>query len=337
MERAFKKLLDWIAIPSVTGEECGYGDALARELAVLGLAVERQQVAPGRFNVLARADAPEVVLCTHLDTVPPFYGPRVQGEWIHGRGACDAKGQALALLEAARALLASGERRFGLLFTVGEETDSAGAALANARLADPWRPRHVIVGEPTGNRFVRAGKGTFKGKLVARGVAGHSAGDVGPSALHELVHCAHRLLEQRWGAHPLLGPGTINIGLMRGGVAANVVAEEAEADVLIRTVEPLADVRARLERCLGPHVSVSETSKGYAPVEFDVPAGEEGIAIAFGTDVPHMPRWGRPLLYGPGSIQDAHTEHEKVRKSDIELAAARHVKTARELLARNGA
>jgi acetylornithine deacetylase len=337
MERAFRTLLDWIAIPSVTGEEGGYGDALARELAGLGLAVERQQLSPGRFNVLARADAPELVFCTHQDTVPPFYGPRAEGEWIHGRGACDAKGQALSMLEAARALLAAGERRFGLLFTVGEETDSAGAALANARLAEPWHPRHVIVGEPTGNRFVRAGKGTFKGKLVARGVAGHSSQDVGPSALHELVHCAHRLLSENWGQHPLLGPGTLNIGLMKGGVAANVVAEEAEADVLIRTVEPLSDVRARLERCLGPHVRVAENSKGYGPVEFELPAGEEGITIAFGTDVPHMPRWGRPLLYGPGSILDAHTEHEKVKRSDIELAAARHARTARELLERSGA
>lgn len=337
MERGFKTLLDWIAIPSTTGEEGSYGDALARELAALGLDVERQQLAPGRFNVLARAGAPQVVFCTHQDTVPPYFGPRAEGEWIHGRGACDAKGQALSMLEAARALLAAGERRFGLLFTVGEETDSAGAALANARLAEPWAPRHVIVGEPTGNRFVRAGKGTFKGRLLARGVAGHSSQDVGPSALHELVHCAHRLLEERWGTHPVLGPGTLNVGLMKGGVAPNVVAEEAEAEIMIRTVEPLSDVRARLERCLGPHVRVAENSKGYAPVEFEVPPGEEGIAIAFGTDVPHMPRWGRPLLYGPGSILDAHTEHEKVRKQDVEEAAARHVRTARELLARSGA
>jgi acetylornithine deacetylase len=337
MERAFKTLLDWIAIPSLTGEEGSYGDALAREFAALGLDIERQQLAPGRFNVLARADAPEVVFCTHLDTVPPFYGPRAEAGWIHGRGACDAKGQALAMLGAARALLEQGERRFGLLFTVGEETDSAGAALANARLADPWRPRHVIVGEPTGNRFVRAGKGTFKGKLVARGVAGHSSEDLGPSAVHELVHCAHRLLSESWGEHPLLGAGTLNIGVLHGGVAANVVADEATADVLIRTVEPLSDVRARLERCLGPHVRVAENSKGYAPVEFGVPVGEEGIMIAFGTDAPHMPRWGSPLLYGPGSIQDAHTDHEKVKQSDIELATARHVKTARELLARSHA
>src|SRR5688572_3723091 len=145
METWFRALCDWIEIPSVTGGEGDYGEALARRLATLGLAVERQEVAPGRFNVLARAGAPRVVLCTHLDTVPPFFGVREERATIHGRGACDAKGPAVAMLAAAEKLLASGEDRFGLLFTVGEETDSAGAALANARLAEPWDPAFTIV------------------------------------------------------------------------------------------------------------------------------------------------------------------------------------------------
>src|SRR5258708_5171657 len=148
MTLATQQLLDWIAIASITGNEGDYGDLLARELARIGLDVERQELAPGRFNVLARAGRPEVVFCTHLDTVPPWIAPREDREFIHGRGACDAKGQAFAMLAAARTLLAQDETRFGLLFTVGEETDSAGATLANARLAEPWAPRHVIVGDP---------------------------------------------------------------------------------------------------------------------------------------------------------------------------------------------
>ncbi|MEQ1892106.1 MAG: M20/M25/M40 family metallo-hydrolase, partial [Planctomycetota bacterium] len=97
-----ERLLDWIAIESVTGHEGDYGDAVARHLASLGFGVERQELAPGRFNVLARADAPELVFCTHLDTVPPFFGPSRAGNVIRGRGACDAKGPALAMIEAAR-------------------------------------------------------------------------------------------------------------------------------------------------------------------------------------------------------------------------------------------
>ena len=338
MDRALEKLVEWVDIPSVTGSEGDYGDALARELAALGLGVERQELAPGRFNVLARTDEPpRVVLCTHQDTVPQWFGPRVDRENVHGRGSCDAKGPAVAMIEAARLLLAEGERRFGFLFTVGEETDSAGAALANARLAEPWAPEHVIVGEPTDNRFVAAGKGTFKGRLVARGQAGHSSQAVGPSAVHELVHCAHRLLTRSWGTHAVLGEGTINIGQIRGGVAPNVVADHAEADLMLRLVEPVEVVRAKIAGALGEHVSLAEGAKAYGPVEFEVPEGHAGIAVAFGTDVPHMPRWGRPLLYGPGSILDAHTDHEKVSKRSLDLARAEYARTVRWLLARAGA
>lgn len=340
METWFRALCDWIEIPSVTGNEGGYGDALARRLSSMGFAVERQELSPGspgRFNVLARPDGasrPRVVLCTHLDTVPPFYGVREERSTIHGRGACDAKGPAVAMLAAAERLLASGETRFGLLFTAGEETDSAGASLANAKLAEPWDPAYVIVGEPTDLRYVRAGKGTFKARLTARGVAGHSSQNVGPSAVHELVQCCARLLAQSWGTHAVLGPGTLNVGQIRGGVAPNVVAETAEAEVLLRTVEPIERARAGFERCLSPHVTMSVHAKPYPPVEFEVPEGHEGIAIAFGTDVPHMPRWGTPLLIGPGSILDAHTEHEKVEKKDLERAAAEYERAVRWALAR---
>jgi acetylornithine deacetylase len=329
-----RNVVEWVGIPSVTGLEGDYGDALARALGRIGLAVERQELGPGRFNVLARAAGPKVVFCTHLDTVPGELGVREDREYIYGRGACDAKGPAAAMLLALERLLASGEERVGALFTVGEETDSAGAALANDRLAEPWDPRYVIVGEPTGNRFVAAGKGIYKARLTARGTAGHSSQDVGPSAVHELVHCAHRLLSESWGEHPLLGPGTLNIGVIQGGVAPNVVAEEASCEVLLRAVEPIPIIQARFERCLGPHVKIEKTHKGYGPIEFSVPEGESGIAVSFGTDVPHMPRFGKPVLFGPGSILDAHTDHEKVSKRELEAAAALYERTARELLTR---
>ena len=328
-----RTLLDWVAIPSVTGAEGDYGDALARTLSGLGFQVERQEVAPGRFNVLARAGAPEVVFCTHLDTVPPWIAPREDRELVHGRGACDAKGQAVAMIAAARALLAEGEDRVGLLFTVGEETDSAGAAIANERLADPWRPRRVIVGEPTGLRWVRAHKGAFKAKLVATGEAGHSSQEALPSAIHALVRTSNRLLGERWGEHPVLGPGTLNVGRIHGGVAANVVAASAEADFLVRVVESPDAVRARIVRCLEPGVRLELPSKAHGPTEFAVPDGEEGIPVAFGTDAPHLARWGKPMLFGPGSILDAHTDHEKVSKRDLAEAVAIHARAARGALA----
>lgn len=331
-----RTLLQWVDIPSVTGAEGDYGDALSRALAALGLAVERQELAPGRFNVLARGRDPQVVFCTHQDTVPPWIPPREDGEFIHGRGSCDAKGQAVAMLAAARALLDSGEDRFGLLFTVGEETDSAGAALANERLSEPWNPRCVVVGEPTGMRWVRAHKGAFKARLVAVGEAGHSSQERLPSAIHALVLTLERLLAEGWGEHAVLGSGTLNIGRIQGGVAANVVAAAAEADLLVRVVEPAPAVRARIERCLEAGVRLDLPSKAHGPTEFAVPSGEEGVTVAFGTDAPHLSRWGKPMLFGPGSILDAHTDHEKVRKRDLEEAAERYARAARGVLAQEG-
>ena len=333
MDPLLQDLIDWIEIPSVTGAEEDYGDALKRRLEALGLECERQPLGPGRFNLLARAGAPEVVLCTHLDTVPPFFGSRQDPDFIYGRGSCDAKGQAAAMVEAGRRLLAEGARDFGFLFTAGEEVDSAGAALAEARLAEPWHPHHVIIGEPTDNRFVRGHKGLVKATLVARGVAGHSSQDVGPSAVHELVRSSHRLLESSWGRHPVFGPGTINIGEIRGGVAANVVADHALAEVLVRSVEEPEVVANRLRTCLGEHVAVSGVIKAYAPVEFEVPTGRDSFVVAFGTDAPHLPSWGRPLLFGPGSILDAHTDGEKVSKDELYEAANEYLKLVRRYLA----
>ena len=337
MESWIRTLVDWVDIRSITGSEGDYGDALARRLSSLGFDVERQSLAPGRFNVLARTGRPEVVLCTHQDTVPTWFGAREDREFVHGRGSCDAKGPAVAMLIAAEKLLAEKIDRFGFLFTVGEETDSAGAALANERLAEPWSPKYVIVGEPTGGKYVRAGKGTFKARLVAHGVAGHSSQSVGPSAVHEIVGVAHRLLAQRWGEHPVLGPGTLNIGQISGGVAANVVAESATADLLVRAVEPIEVVKKRVDSCLTSNVEVALTSKAHSPVEFTVPEGHAGIPVAFGTDVPHMPRWGKPILYGPGSILDAHTDHEKVSKRDLAEAAHEYERVVRWALDRIGA
>src|SRR5262249_50842461 len=156
-----------------------------------------------------------------------------------------------------------------------------------------------------------------------------------PSAIHELVRFADRLLAESWGRHPVLGEGTVNIGRIQGGVAANVVADAAEAEVLVRVVEPVADVRARVERCLGKDMAIAVTSKAGPPPEFEIPAGEgEGIAVAFGTDAPHLPRWGKPMLCGPGSIRDAHTDHERIGKKELEQAVATYARAARWSLER---
>ncbi|MSR61229.1 MAG: M20/M25/M40 family metallo-hydrolase [Planctomycetes bacterium] len=336
MPNALDTLCDWIAIDSVTGHEGDYGDALARHLVGLGFGVERQDVEPGRFNVLSRADEPELVFCTHLDTVPPYFGPTRKGTAIHGRGACDAKGPALAMIEAARRLVASGERRIGFLFTVGEETDGGGAQHANKVTSERWKPRWTIIGEPTDNRFIRGGKGVFKGTLSAHGVASHSSRPLGPSAIHELVHVAHHLLEDGWGEHPLFGKGTLNLGLVQGGLASNVVAPAATASVMVRVVEEPRAVEARIRAHLTKDVEFT-AEKSYGPVEFFVPDAhrQDAPVVAFGTDAPWLTRFGTRLLYGPGSIDDAHTDHERLAVDSFERAVGEYERTARELLARS--
>ncbi|MFT5477396.1 MAG: acetylornithine deacetylase, partial [Planctomycetota bacterium] len=282
LDGLFRELADWIEIPSVTGEEGDYGDALQRALERRGFSVERQTVGPGRFNLLARAGEPDVVFCTHLDTVPPFFPSRMDRTHMHGRGACDAKGQVAAMLSAAEQLLARGEDRIGFLLTVGEEEDSDGAAFANIHRPSPWPGRFVIIGEPTDNTFVSAHKGIVKGHLKACGVAGHSSQRVGPSAIHELVTVCARLLESDWGHDVDLGPGTLNLGTIGGGVASNVVAPAAQAELMVRSVEPSERVLERVRALLGEHVSLDATSKATEPVHFEVPAGEASQVVAFG-------------------------------------------------------
>lgn len=326
-------LRDWIEIPSVTGEELDYSEALARALTARGFDVERQEVEPGRSNLLARAGRPEVVFCTHLDTVPPFFGSRIDGDHVHGRGACDAKGQAAAMLFAGEALLRAGEDRVGFLFTVGEETVSDGAKVANARLAEPWAPRYVVIGEPTGSRFVRGHKGLYHGCLHAHGVAGHSSLTSGPSAIHELLRAGVNILDADWGHHELFGPATVNLGTVHGGVASNVIADEAQMSFLLRAVTEPEDVERRMAALLGEHVELRPEGNAYGPIEFYVPPGEPEELVAFGTDAPHMPAWGQPLLYGAGSISDAHTDHEKVGRQELAACVQRHVQTVQDLLA----
>ncbi|MFT4539446.1 MAG: acetylornithine deacetylase [Planctomycetota bacterium] len=341
MESDIRRLVDWIEVPSVTGNEADYGDALKRALEKEGLGCEKQELEEGRFNVLACAGEPEVVFCTHIDTVPPFFGSSVEGGTIRGRGSCDAKGQAVAMIAAARRLFAEGEDRIGFLFTAGEEIDSAGAALAEKRMLQDElpkgfkRPRYVIIGEPTDGQFVSAHKGIYKANLCAHGVAGHSSQDIGPSAIHELIRAGSNLLESSWGEDEIVGKGTLNIGLMSGGVAPNVVAAEASAAVLLRTVEEPDVVRARIEACLPKTVTLGESYEDYGPVRFHVPEGEESKVVAFGTDAPHMRSWGQPLLYGCGSILDAHTDHEKLETEELAVCIDRHVRTVQELLAQS--
>jgi acetylornithine deacetylase len=312
----------FVDIPSLTGGEAGMAAACAAELELAGFAVQRLPVQGERANVLAMLGPPRVLLCTHLDTVPPHLPARDDGDWLYGRGACDAKGILAAMLAAASGLRQDGVDDVGLLFVVGEETDSIGAKHANATLDLP-SVRYTIVGEPTDSRFARAQKGGFKFTLRARGKAAHSGyPEQGRSAVLKLLDVLLAVRDADWGADAELGRGTANIGVVRGGTAANIVPDVAEAEVHVRVVDSTSATRARLERLLAASSVDVEWSLDTAsdPQRLVTLPGAPETVVAFNTDVPHLERFGRKLLVGPGSILVAHGDGERISKTELRAA-----------------
>ena len=326
-------------IESTTYHEGKVGDFLADFLARRGWAVEKTPVpqppesaaAGARWNVYAGAagETPDLVFSTHMDTVPPYIPFSEDADFMYGRGVSDAKGIIAAQTAAAEALRAAGFR-VGLLFVSGEERDSAGAKAANLA---PRGSRFLINGEPTDNKLALASKGSLRAVFRATGRMAHSAyPELGESAVHKLVEALARLLKLGLPVTEDVGPSTLNIGQIQGGYAPNVIADKAEAQVLVRLVGDAAPVRAALV----------ESAAGLAEVDFtlEIPfvrlravPGLPTMIAKFTTDIPQLSNWGEPLLLGPGSIHVAHTPQEKLAKNELLKAVELYVQVARQLLA----
>ncbi len=303
-----------VDIPSVTGEEEAVAQFVFRLLKSSGWDSFIQEVAPGRGNVFASRGTPTVLLTTHLDTVPPFIASREDETHVWGRGSCDAKGIAAAMICAAEALTAAGRSGFGLLFVVGEETDSVGASRA-CELEIPCR--YLIDGEPTDNQLAVGHKGVVQARLVSQGRAAHSAyPEEGESAIDKLIDTLVDLRRVQWPRSDLLGDSHLNVGKISGGTAGNVIPDRAEALLLLRSVVSSSEYVERLKRAAGERVQV-EILKTAEPQEMEVVEGFARKVVGFGTDIPILRRLGRPLLIGPGSILDAHTAGEKVSKREL--------------------
>ncbi|MBI1722275.1 MAG: M20/M25/M40 family metallo-hydrolase [Gemmatimonadetes bacterium] len=321
-----------VAIPSVTGEEAEVARFLGSHLTGLGYHVELQEAAPGRPNILATTDAPpRVVLSTHLDTVPPHLPAGEDEACLYGRGACDAKGIAAAMVAAAERLRAEGVSEIGLLFVVDEEMDSRGARAANGHpLARQCR--WLINGEPTDNRLAVGSKGSLRCSLRTEGTGGHSAyPERGASAIDRLLEVLADVRAVRWPRDAVLGETTCNIGVIAGGTRPNVIAEKAHADLQVRLVADPAPVRRLLEEAVRGRAEI-EVHTCVSPVRLTAPPGFETCVVAFTTDIPNLTAWGSPLLLGPGSIHVAHTDREQIAKADLEHGAELYVRLARALL-----
>jgi acetylornithine deacetylase len=317
-----------VNIESITGNEKACAAFLRDYLAERNFRVELQPVGPERSNVLALNGEPEVVLSTHIDTVPPFLPASEDEEYIHGRGSCDAKGILASQIIAAERLLAEGVKNFGLLFLVGEETLSDGARVANL---SPRGAKYIINGEPTDNKLALGTKGILRVDIRAKGRMAHSAyPHLGESAIEKLLDVLADIRRLTLPEDPVLGPSTLNIGLISGGRAANVIPDLAQAQVLIRTVNGADELRAKIRSLLEGRCEYEFIR--YTPaLLMEKLDGFETEVVAFTTDLPNLAAWGRPLLLGPGSISVAHTDHERVRKADLTRAVELYCQLVRRL------
>jgi len=321
-----------VNLASVTGDEGACGQFAQAYLSEAGFLAELMPVSPGRANVLAKLGNPDVVLSTHLDTVPPFFPAHEDGDYIYGRGACDAKGIAAAQIAAAERLKADGVRDFALLLLVGEETISDGAREADLHAGGS---RYIINGEPTENRLVTGCKGNLRLDLRAHGRMAHSAyPHLGVSAIEKLLDVLADVRRLSLPVSSVLGPSTMNIGVIAGGRAVNVVPDEAVAQIMFRTVEPSAALRNQLTAVVANRCEV-EFVRDTPVLMMETLDGYETGVVAFTTDLPYLTNWGRPLLLGPGSISVAHTDGECVSKRELIAAVDLYYRLVRDLTSKN--
>jgi acetylornithine deacetylase len=349
-----------VDIDSTTGREGAAGRWLADYLRGRGWSVQEQRVDDTRFNVIANVSGvgqsfqpplvsdtrellpgspkpsgegggPAVVFSTHFDCVPTFFPSRVEGDRLFGRGSCDAKGILAAQVSAAEQLRRDGESRIGLVFVVGEERGSDGAREANDAARGP-RSRFLINGEPTDNRLGLATRGILRLKLRATGRAAHSSfPELGESAIDKLIDALIDLRAIRMPSDPVLGETHYTVGLINGGVAPNVVSPSAEAEVMFRTTSDGAAVRKAVMPLEG-RVAIEHVLE-VPPVRLKTVLGFDTAVFPYTTDIPFLPAWGEPLLFGPGSIHVAHTADEWVSIKALTAASTHYVTLAKALLA----
>src|SRR5580698_851269 len=320
-----------VDIESTTGNEGRVANFLHRELSRLGYRTGKMAVEGERCNVFATSPQqphPDIVFSTHMDTVPPFIPSSEDDAKIYGRGACDAKGIIAAQIAAAERLRREGIY-VGLLFVVGEEKDSRGAKVANQQSSGC---KFLVNGEPTENKMASASKGTLRVEINATGRMAHSAyPELGESAIDKLLEALNRLRAIKLPSVEGIGPSTVNIGVIEGGRAPNVIPDKAKAQLLYRLVGLSDKLREEIVRA----VAGLATAEFVLEIPFVLLRALEGLptmVAAFTTDIPWLSNWGEPLLVGPGSIHVAHTEGEYIEKRQLVDCIDTYCSIARQLM-----
>ena len=306
-------------IDSTSGKEVALADFLAERLLTPHCRVEKFEVGDGTSNLLFSWGKPEVVFCSHLDTVPPYIPPVFDDSAVRGRGSCDAKGQIFAMYEACKVLESKGYDGFGLLLLAGEETGSFGAkAFREQHPGAEW----VIVGEPTDNRMVTACKGTKSFEVILQGQSAHSGyPEHGISAILRFNEWINRLQTIDFPTDPILGATTWNIGQLHSDNAQNMLSDQVRFRIYFRTTFVSDQQVCQVMDELRNEYTHIIAHGGDTPAHYYTLEGFPTTTVAFGNDAPHLPGYTHKIICGPGSILVAHTEDESIRWSEIRQAA----------------
>ncbi|CAI6289829.1 unnamed protein product [Periconia digitata] len=336
-----------VEISSISGQETEAGDYLIDYFTEKGFSTERQFLpnSTTRFNVLAwpprTTNSSRIILTTHYDVVPPFFGysrsgpdPPTAETVISGRGTSDAKGsiaaQSMALFDLLEAGTVTGDDVM-LVFVVGEEVSGDGMIhYSNTVAAQNSRPDVAIFGEPTNSTLACGHKGGLACTVFAQGLAGHSGyPSSGKSANEILMRALVKAIDADLGNDERYGNTTVNVGVMAGGLAPNIIPANANASLAVRVaVGPEASghliVKERLEAVMAevdPDAFTFECPFGFGAVEIDCDVdGFETDVMAYGTDIPRLIGNHTKYLYGPGDILKAHTADESITLGELESA-----------------
>ena len=319
MDRFFRDILE---IDSTSGRERALAEWLLAH--VEAPRAESFEVGDGTLNLLFSWGRPRLVFCTHLDTVPPYIAPSFDGESVHGRGSCDAKGQLYAMYRACKRLEAGGKSGFGLLLLSGEETGSFGAkAFSRGGFSAPY----LVIGEPTDNCMVSASKGTRSFDLRFTGKAFHSGyPECGRSAVEMFVDFMNRLHAEAFPPDAELGETTFNVGQLRSDNPQNILSPSLECRLYFRTTFASTErVDAFMAACAGPELTVAARG-GDDPAAYMTLPGFRTRAVSFGSDAPHLKNFTHKMICGPGSIKVAHRDDECLSLAEIDEAVENYTK-----------
>lgn len=343
--------LEILGIDSTSGKEAGLADYLAERLLTPYCRAEVFEVGDGTRNILVSWGTPKVVFCSHLDTVPPYIPPKIDGEVVRGRGSCDAKGQIFAMYEACKVLESKGYDGFGLLLLAGEETGSYGAkAFREQHPGAEW----VVVGEPTDNCMASASKGTKSFEVTFEGKAFHSGyPQYGLSAVEMFNYFVNALRSIVFPPDPVLGETTWNIGRLVSDNPQNIISDRLTCRVYFRTtfesdemvcnvMKNIAGENARLrfgrrkvqdgsdivakDVALWQKMMSVKAFGGDSPTRYETIEGFPVKPVSFGSDAPQLTNFKRKILCGPGSILVAHRPEEHIALADLDTAIENYVR-----------